>query len=206
MLRRFLLGVMVVSLASVALAGVPDLVNSTAVVPDGAAGASVFVLPNGQGVGFDEAFGAGGGVVDATITLTLVDALGNPIFLYPFEDLWLETSGGGLAACSNGTGADGSTNVSGQTTWTASPAAGGHTEGETVLVMIAGAALSGGGLNMTFNSADINGDLSVNLTDIVAFSQAMTSGYAYSADFNNDGSLNLSDIVRLAGGNGVSCN
>ena len=59
---------------------------------------------------------------------------------------------------------------------------------------------------MTFNSADINGDLSVNLTDIVAFSQAMTGGYAYYADFNNDGSLNLSDIVRLAGGNGVSCN
>lgn len=205
MLRRFLLGALVLSVASLALANVPDLSLSIASMDAGAAGASIFVLPNGNGVGFDDAFAAGGGSVDATITLSLVDTNGDPIFGYPFEDMWLATSGGGLAACDGGTAADASTDINGETTWSNPLAAGGSSDGETAQVVIAGTALAGAGLDITFNSADMNGDLTVNLSDIALFTSKL-SAYDYSADFNNDGVINLSDIARFTGGMGVSCN
>jgi len=205
-----LLGIMVVSLASLAWAGVPDLNLSTATIPAGAAGASVFTLPNGGGVGFDAAFAAGAVVVDATITLTLIDTNGDPIFQYPFEDMWLETSADGLTYCANGTAADASTDINGITHWTNPVLGGGYSIGETVNVYIAGSPLAGGGLNLTFNSADINGDLSVNLSDIAAFTQVLGGNYVnnpkYAGDFNNDNVINLSDIVRMTAGIGTHCN
>jgi hypothetical protein len=204
-----LLGIMVVSLASLAWAGVPDLSMSTATSPAHPTGASVWVLPDGHGVRFDEAFAAGGAYTDATITLTLVDTTGAPIFLYPFEDLWLQTSAGGLSYCPGGTVADASTDINGQTTWTTPLNGGGYSIGETVKVYVAGSPLAGGGLNITFNSADINGDLVVNLSDITAFTQILNGNYTlnpkYAGDFNNDNQINLSDAVRMTAGNGTHC-
>jgi len=205
MLRRFLLGIMVVCLASLAWAGVPDLTLSTASIDPAANGASVYVIPNGQGVGFNEAF-LGGSQVDATITLTLVDSDSNPIFGYPFEDLWLGTSGGGLVACPGGSAADGSTDEIGQTEWQDSLRAGGNSAGETTLVYVAGTALAGGGIDLTFNSADNTGDLQVNLGDIINFIQDLNSGTSpYRSDFNNDGSVGLSDIIRFTPAIGSIC-
>ena len=205
MLRRFLLGIMVVSLASLAWAGVPDLTLSTASIDPAANGASVYVIPNGQGVGFDEAF-LGGNQVDATITLTLVDSDTNPIFGYPFEDLWLGTTADGLVACPGGTTADGSTDELGQTEWQNPLRAGGSSAGEATLVYVAGTALAGGGIDLTYNSADLNGDLQVNLSDVVPFTQDLTGGTnPYRSDFNNDGVVNLSDIVRFTPAVGAIC-
>lgn len=202
MLRRFLLGALVVSLASMAWAGVPDLTNSIAET-DAPAGTSVYVLPNGTGTAFTEAFGPDGSSVDATITLTLIDTEGNPIFLYPFEDLWLE-AGGNFAYCEGGTVADQSTDEMGMTMWTNPLNAGGSSAGSQTQVFVAGSALAGG-LDITYNSADLNGDLLVNLSDIVPFTQ-MLAAYDYAGDFNNDGVINLSDIVRFTPGIGSSCN
>jgi hypothetical protein len=204
-----LLGILVVSLASLAWAGVPDLAASTATSPAHPAGASVWVLPDGHGVSFDEAFAAGGAYTDATITLTLIDTEGDPIFLYPFEDLWLQTSGGGLSYCPGGTAADGSTDINGQTTWTNPVNGGGYSLGETVRVYVAGSPLAGGGLNITFNSADINGDLVVNTSDVVYFTQILNANYVnnpkYAGDFNNDNQITLSDVVRMTAGLGTHC-
>ena len=46
---------------------------------------------------------------------------------------------------------------------------------------------------------DINGDLSVNVSDIIILVQRIISGSDYSsnADINGDGSINVSDIVEL---------
>lgn len=209
MLRRFLLGILVVSLASMAWAGVPDLIDSSATVDPAAVGASVFNRPDDNGRGFDQAFAAGGADVDATITLILVDTDGLPIFLYPFEDLWLETSNDGLAFCSGGTVADQSTDEMGMTTWSNPMAAGGYTTGEQTVVIVAGAPL-GTQVDVTYNSPDINGDLIVNLSDIVAFTQLLSGDFSshplYAGDFNNDTEINLSDIVRMTGGIGTACN
>ena len=205
-LTGFLVGVLVVSFAAAAVAGIPDLTNSFAEVDPGAVGAAVWSIPNGQGNGFDQAGDGAGGTVDATITLFLRDANDDPIAGYPFEDLWLVTSGGGLAACPSGTTADFSTDALGMTEWQNPMFAGGHSEGETVNVYVANSPLNHPGLNVIFNSADISGDLAVNLTDVTLFSGDYTNQTGdFKSDFVYDGVINLSDVTLMARGNGTSC-
>ncbi len=203
-LTGFLLGILVVSLAAVAWAGVPDLDQSQAVT-GAPAGSSVFNLPNGQGDPMTAAKTSNGTVVNATITLTLVDALGDPIPFYPSEDLWLETTGGSFAHCPNGTAANLSTDVNGVTTWANPLLAGGSSFGQTVVVMVAGAALNQAGLGIIFNSADIDGNLAVNLGDVTPFSSDFFGSYNYRSDFVRDGAINLGDVTQMARGNGAVC-
>jgi hypothetical protein len=196
-----LLGIMVVSVASLAWAGVPDLDLSDATT--GTAGASVYNAPNGGGVPFTQAFANAGGVVDATITLTLVDDQGAPIFAYPFEDLWLDVTtnnaGTNFVYCNGGTVADVATDEMGMTEWADPLLAGGSSGGESTLVYVAGTALNGVALPITYNSADINGDLVANLTDVIIFKGLLdTDPNNYTGDFNNDGVINLSDVVLFA--------
>jgi hypothetical protein len=204
MLRRFLLGALMMSLASFAVAGVPDLNASTATIGAGAAGASVFVVPTGEGEPLTNAFLAGGASVDATITLHLVNTDGDDLFGYPGEDLWIITSGGSLASCTGGTTADQSTDIDGMTTFTGPFAAGGNTFGETAQVVVAGAAIAGAGVNVIFNSADFNGDLTVGISDIAAFTQLL-GGSAFEGDFNRDGVVGISDIGRFVPAIGRGC-
>jgi hypothetical protein len=204
MLRKFMFGALVVCLASLATAGVPDYDVSTATIDPNASGASMYNLPNGGGNSFTEARVQGVGQVDATISLTLYDTQGNLIFGYPFEDMWLETSGGGLAFCEGGTAADASTDINGETQWQNPLNAGGSSGGETTWVMIAGQPLNNVNLNLTFNSPDISGDLQVNASD-VAFFVPLIGGTDYRGDFNNDGNVNVSDIAFFVPGLGTSC-
>jgi hypothetical protein len=67
------------------------------------------------------------------------------------------------------------------------------------------ALVSAPGMDIQFNSSDINGDLVVNLVDVGAFAGAYVGGYAYFADFYWDGILNLSDVARLAATFGEIC-
>lgn len=212
MLRRNILGLMVcivcLGAATLSYAGQPDPILSGAVAAT-AGEVSVFTLPDGNGKGLNEAKVEVGGEVDATITVTLVDALGNPIFLYPFEDMWLETSAGGLAPCNGGSVSDGSTDINGQTTFSAALYAGGSSDrvgGEKCKVIVNGTALVGSDMDILFNSADIDGDLQVGLPDTVAFVPLYTGGvYNYSIDFFFDGGINLSDLVLYAGGLNTAC-
>jgi hypothetical protein len=205
MLRRFLLGIMVVCFAATAWANVPDPAKCVATIDPSAVGASVFNLPNGTGAAFTEARALGGALVDATITLTVNDAFDDPIFAYSFEDMWLQSEFGGLKYCPAGTQPDGSTDINGQTTWTTALDAGGFTaSGEGIVVMIGGQALTAT-LSLRFNSADISGDLQVNLTDVSLFSGVLNGAYDYRADFDHNGLVNLTDISYLASGLGASC-
>ena len=109
------------------------------------------------------------GVVDATITVTLLDGGGFPVVNFAFEDLWLESSDGGMVFCIGGTTADANTDGAGMTAWTLPLAAGGASQSVT-LVTVNGAALtSNAGLALSYNSADLNGDQIVNLTDVPEF-------------------------------------
>jgi hypothetical protein len=56
-----------------------------------------------------------------------------------------------------------------------------------------------------FNSPDINGDLSVNLSDVPDFAADFFGAYDYRSDFNWDNVINLSDIVFMAQSLGVAC-
>jgi hypothetical protein len=169
-------------------------------------------LPNGQGRALNDARTSPAvgqsQSIDATVTLTLHDGNDDPIYLYPAEDLWLETDMGGLSLCPGGSVANFNTDINGQTTWVAAINAGGYTNrlgGERTMVMINGQALSAYPLDIQWNSPDITGDLQVNLTDIVQFKNALQSGYQYYADLAFDQQLNLSDIVLMAQGLGALC-
>jgi hypothetical protein len=204
MVLRKLVGIFAITLmvgaASFASAGVPDLDLSTAAT--GAGGPFVmFNIPNGGGSAFTDA--AGG---DATITLTLLDGAGVAIANFPFEDAWIESADGGMVACTGGATSDANTNASGVTNWVTPLQAGGSSEALTV-VMISGAALtSSAGVAVSHNSADINGDGNVNLTDVPLFAGDFYGGvYAFRSDFSYDGLVNLSDVVRLAQALGASC-
>lgn len=210
MVLRKLVGIcmitLMVSAASFATAGVPDTALSTAVRAYGGPETAVmFNIPNGGGNAFTGA-SIIGGVVDATITLTLLDGGGIAIANYPFEDCWIESADGGMAACTGGSTADFNTNAGGVTAWVTPLAAGGSSEALTV-VMVAGSALtSSAGVAVSHNSADINGDGSVNLTDVPLFAGDFYGGvYAFRSDFSYDAAVNLSDVVKLAQALGASC-
>ena len=194
--------------ATFAMAGVPDLQLSLATGPADAC--VLYNLPNADGGSFDEAIAVVGfAVTDATVGLTLIDGLTNPIPNYPFEDLHLESSDGGLVACAGGTTADADTDAAGYTQWQAPLAAGGATSSvaDLTVVMVNGAALtSSGGEAIAHNSADITADGKVDLSDVIEFAGDFYSGgYVFRSDFAFDGILNLSDIIVLAQGMGAEC-
>lgn len=191
----------VTAAAAVAVAEIPDLDLSTAdVATDNAV---LFIRPDGLGDSFTEARVGAGPAVDATITLTLVNFLGDPLPGYPAEDLWLETDGGSLAFAAGGTAADAATDASGQTEWSMPLEAGGCTIGESVMVMVAGQALNQAALPLEFVSPDFNGDLSVNLTDLAPFSSGYTGAYDECADLFYDGIINLTDLALFAPAYGI---
>ena len=158
-------------------------------------GASIYSLPSGEGLPFTSALSAGGYSVDATITLGLYDSLGHPIAYYPWDDIWLESADGGLVPAPQGTTPDASTDIDGMTWWTNPIEAGGCTMGP-IVTMIAGVAQDDL-LDLRFNSADLNGDLILNLHDVFLFEEIRDDGYDDCADFNFDGVVDLLDFIYL---------
>lgn len=213
MLLRKLMGLfactLIIGAASFAIAGVPDPDQCVATVAGGVAETlTLFNLPNGTGAPFTGATGPSGGVVDATISLTVVDANGDPIELFPFEDMWIQSEvavGETYAPCVGGNLANFSTDEFGMTEWANPLNAGGWTQG-LLFVMINGNAITtNSGLPIQFNSADISGDGSADLSDLGIFAQDYYGVYAFRSDFNGDGAVNLSDVGRMALGIGAEC-
>ena len=207
MVRRNLMGLMIgallLSAVSVAWAGVPDMSRSSATTA-ASVGASVYSLPNGGGHPVNNCFRLGGQRHNATITLTLLDVNSNPIFQYPWADLWLDTGDGALVYCPAGTSADRDTDVLGQTTWSRNLFAG--SSGIGTVILVSGNTLTQAPLNINHNSPDINGSLLVNLSDVTLFAQDIFGGvYRYRSDFYWDGNLNLSDLVLMSQGTGAGC-
>lgn len=214
MVLRKLTGVfsiaLVIGAATVAIAGVPDLQLTTASTAAGVGVTPVmYNLPNGLGSTFAQARSTSG-VVNATITMTVLDGGGVPVANFSANDMWLEKAvaagTGNFIACTGGTTADVNTSALGVTTWAAPLRAGGWSTSAT-LVVISGAALtSNPGLVLRHNSADINGDGSANLSDIPLFATDFSSGLnTFRSDLQFDGAVNLSDIPRLAAGVGAVC-
>lgn len=214
MLRRNIVGLVIcvaaLGVSTLGVAGVPDLVNSNADLPAGLPQVSVFLTPDGTGNLMTEARAVTTpplDVVDATITVTLFDAGMNAVFAYPFEDMWLETTLGGLVACTNGTLANANTDINGVTTFVGPFYAGGYSNkvaGELTQVIINGSPLVGEDLNVLFNSPDLFADGVVDLSDVSQFS-GYYGGTGYAADYFYDGSVNLSDLVLFSSSVNVVC-
>lgn len=197
-----------VLLPALAAAGIPPLDPCT-VEGTYPGRVSVFCIPDGGGHPLTEAQAFGGTFVDGTIVLILHDDADNPVYNYPAEDLWLESSHGGMISCVGGTIADAPTDVDGRTTFSHPLLVGGHTSplaGELMQVFINGAACpTTAGVDVQVNSPDLNGDLVVNLTDVIIMSGHLYGAYDYGSDFHYDGVINLSDIVMMAWGMGAAC-
>lgn len=214
MVLRKLMGLFVCTLilgvASFAMAGVPELGNCEGTYPmyAGTDALSLFNLPNGGGSAFDAAQAPDGTAVDATIEVVVRDGNNDVIPGFPGEDIWLASADGGMVPCVGGTSADGDTDADGMTDWSTALNAGGYSLANAH-IMISGDAITGGTnggvFALHFNSADMNGDGTVNLADVGSFSTVFYGAYDFSADFFADGILNLSDVGRLATGVGGSC-
>ncbi len=176
----------------------PDLSTATTAYPGEV---SLFSVPDGSGKSPAACYAFGGTVVDATITVEVVDAMAEPVRMYPAEDMWLESADGGLIHCIGGTVADGPTDADGRSTWTQPLHAG--CQGIETVVLISGMTLAPR-LPMRHNSADISCDLRVDISDLVLYAQD-NMGYDYRSDFFWDGELDLSDLVLLAVANGRYC-
>lgn len=172
-------------------------------------GASLACAPDGSGDALADARGMDGGTVDATIHVELIDWNHDPIAAYPAEDIWLDADGGGLALCDGGAHADAPTDASGRTTISGPIRAGGSRalgEPGALEVWINAGRVPSFLEDLALNSPDMDGDLTVDLTDVVLFAMSYRSGaYRYAADLHCDGQINLADLVVFAELNGTSC-
>ena len=186
--------------------GIPDLSPSYAYLAyTGPDSPTVLVIPDGTGARLDQAALADGTVVDATITLVLLDTQEFPIANFPWEDIWLQAADGGMVFCPGGTTPDANTDILGETRWTLPLRAGGWSLALTQVLVNGEALTSAPGLALNVNSPDLNGDLAVDLGDIAIFAGDYFGAYAFRADLHRDGVLNLSDVGALAVGFGSRC-
>jgi hypothetical protein len=189
----------------------PPLSNYATIAYEGEV--SVFVTFDGSGDPLNACRAESsppGTTVDATITVTLLDPFTmEPVAGFPAEDFWLATSAGGLILCPGGSQADGPTDENGVTFFTQPLRGGGHSNrdaDEVTFVLCNGDPLHQQGFALRFNSADLTGDLSVGLDDVILFCQMYgTHQYHYAIDFYFDGVVNLSDIVYFANNMNTAC-
>jgi hypothetical protein len=173
---------------------------------------SVYTLPDGSGHPLSSCFSLGGGRIDATIELTMMNGLGQILTQYPAEDIWLEAHGpNDLVLCAQGAIVDGPTDALGRTSFSGPFRGGGalaaiHGQTEFFLVSTAGDYCADWiYVPISVNSPDVDGNLVVNLSDVVLFAEDFYGAYDYRSDFHWDGMINLSDLVLLVQGFGAAC-
>ena len=173
--------------ATLGFAGIPDPPMSHAVMFNALPNVNMSVcnVPDGSGHALTEArhiASTPGTWENATITLTLLDGASNPVFDYPYEDLWLENPPAipddpidqydvpGLVACPNGTVADANTDINGDGIWST----------DTDVIVFS-----------TWYPPDP--------------SDPPSYGYHYGVDYYFDGVNDISDLVLFSAAQNVSC-
>ncbi|MBK9474524.1 MAG: hypothetical protein IPO18_20005 [bacterium] len=217
-----------------AQAGTPSAANSRVFYGSGDLGAlsmSLYVLPDGSGPALTGAKvrALAGTAVDATITVVLKDSDDEWVDPYPAADIWLESLSGPLAFCASAPAiADEPASyhrlpplnpsdpqppqLEWSTTFSGPFHGGGHSDpaaGDRVVVMTASTGatpLPSPPADLQMNSADINGDLIIDLNDVPLFTSDYYLGvYVFRSDFHADGFVNLSDIGVFATTYNRSC-
>lgn len=205
MLRRFLLGIAVVSLASAGWAGIVDVNQCVVDYLPGDTPVSYFVLPDGSTSLADALAASKAVTIDATITVTVNDFNGDPIPDYPREMIWLEPTGAGWGVVCGVDQwlADSDTDAFGQTTFTALQG-GGCMEGELLVLVIGGYPVPGGEFDISINSADLNADGTVNILDSLIYI-GLLGTTDYCGDYNFDGVVNILDSLIFVDAQGAAC-
>ncbi len=187
-------------------AGIPDLPQCTVTCAAGQR-ATVRVSPGAGGLPLTQAFTDDGFPIDATITLTVRDGAGAPVPSLPAEDLWLVSTAGGLVFCPGGTIADGPTDAAGTTTFSGLLHGGGWTDpaAERLRVMVFGDPVGGQDVDVQVVSADITGNLDVDLGDVGAFAIDYFNDFHVRSDLRRDGVIDIWDVLDFKEALGSSC-
>jgi hypothetical protein len=112
----------------------------------------------------------------------------------------------GLVCCDPHCIADHDSDANGQTHFVLPLCAGGCSDDFSTTIYVEGSALSQPPLpHLQYNSPDMDGNLLINLADVVTFADVLFGAYDYCADFLWDGAVNLSDVVTLATHRGHVC-
>lgn len=166
----------------------------------------LLVVPDGSGPSFEGARLINGQTVNRKIALWALDGGGYPIANMSRTDWSLRWGDDGIVACQYGLAATFNTRTDGTTDWIAPPHAGGHSES---LVRVYwrnwSPLLSNGGMRLSANSPDINGDLDVNIADVAVFASDYFGAYGFRSDLAYDGAINITDIGVLASRMGRGC-
>jgi len=182
---------------------------------------SLHALPNGLGDPLSAAqlwSGVAGElptIVDATIGVQIVDGFGDPVVGFPAEKITVRSQNGDWASCPGSPlTADGPTDTSGTTTISGVLFAGGHSgPGDLLQVSVDDPLLKStsypdglAGLEYSVNSADMAGNLNVDLNDVTDFAVVYFGEvYDYAADYAWDGVINLLDVAQIGVGFGGQC-
>jgi hypothetical protein len=143
------------------------------------------------------------GDLGLTVTVTLVDAVGQPWPNYPAADVWLDSElPSDVALCANGSIGDSNSDANGVMIFSGAVAGGGATARTNVYFV--NTALLGPPLPIAFNSPDINGDLVVDLSDFGLFGQDFGSD-VFRSDLVHDGLVDLADFSRFGSSFGERC-
>ena len=163
----------------------------------------VRVSPDGSG----ETLAAKG----LTVTVTVLDAQDLPIELYPYQDIWLGDAAGGtgLELCRAYWLASQDTDENGMTTITGTGFAGGSAQ-SGICIWVGGEPWPEALVPLQVVSADMNGDLRVDLPDLSAVPSGFAACYRnaqydFAADLDCDGQEDLRDVVLFALDFGASC-
>ncbi len=168
--------------------------NSTASSPSGVA----FACPHGDG----DPLGP-----NLTILVTVRDNVNAPVPGVPASDIWVIGCNDLLTLCdgSAAISASGPTDINGQTTITGDLAAGGCDLGGARVVVqgyVLGAGICGSQpcLPIQFKSADLNGNLVVDVADFSAFAAGYPANPAPNdcRDFNGDRQVGIVDYAKYA--------
>lgn len=152
---------------------------------------SIWITPAGSGPTL-----ASRGLV---VSVLVVDGEGFRIAGYPFQDIALHDAGDNqLNICPGGSTADTNTDAFGEAEISHALAGGGSTV-NGVQVYLGGAPVPTPPLAIRVNSPDLNGDRTVNVSDVGLFAGDFGSGvYRFRSDLVNDGTLNISDVGLFA--------
>lgn len=164
----------------------------------------IYVLPDGSAPPLS--------ALGLTVTVTIVDHNWLPVVGFPKEDIQLVDAVGGLdlSLCAIGWTANQNTDAAGTTTIEGAGFAGGQTD-QGLQVRFTGLLVNPTPpLDIRVVSADLDGNLEVNLLDLSAVPDGFVARfndplYSWEIDFNHDGVLNLIDVARMAMAMGAGC-
>jgi hypothetical protein len=182
--------------------------------------ASVLMRPDAAGAPLTDARLAGGGAVDATVAVRLVDEDYLPVAYFPREDVWLQfaidpgTADGcvnyGIQTPGGPFLPDHATDLDGWTEWSQPLWGGGWSGGPATVFLNGSPAMDPEQLvhppvPLRVNGPDLDGDLVVDLTDVVLFTQDLHGSYRYRSDYDWNGVVNIVDIVHFTQAIGCAC-